>query len=746
MFEEAHDASSEVNKAQMDDPIEDMEVVVEVIADVCTTYENTDEAVRDKNESVEHLNIEDQPESYPPQEIQDEEPITYHFLEGGSKRKKTKLFDSLGFSYVFKKKYADDSVLWRCPLRNKDVPYCPATVKQDGNSFLRNQKEHVHDALHSEESLDLVLRDLNDPSEEYPTQEIQDKEPITYHLTEEGSKRKKSKLFDSLGFSYILKNKYSDETVLWRCSVRNKDVPYCPATVKQDGNTFLRNQKEHVHDSLCGAESPTSIFGDVKDQPEAHTHQETQDDGPITYHFMEEGSKRGRTKLFDSLGFSYVFKKKYTDESVLWRCPMRNRDVRYCPATVKQDGDTFLRGQKQHVHDATRGAESLARIFRDVREAAIQRPKVKTSVVVQEVLKRNLPEGDPQNCPDVPDVERFCGLVRKYRRMARHEEPNDVNFELMIDHVPDNFLVDDIRTDAEGRHLVFATADQLELLAQAKCWYTDATSKVVRKPFMQLFSIHAVIQSGENVKQIPLVFALMSQRRKKDYKAVLKAIKQAVPMEPKLTRVLMDFEAPMWLAFQKRFPGVRVMGCTFHWRRALWRKVQELGLQTEYMADNTVQGYIRKLMALPMLPLDSIRPMFRVLHAAASSKPLQALCSYINDTWMTEGLWSPEAWCMYRRNIRTNYDVEGWHTSLNVRVQSARTPFYELLLALFDDATFVNMQVPLVSEKKLRRMQKRAYKSPQARLFTYWEEHEAGIRTTDRLLRAASRLFGTPDV
>ncbi|KAJ8042386.1 hypothetical protein HOLleu_13426 [Holothuria leucospilota] len=170
----------------------------------------------------------------------------------------------------------------------------------------------------------------------------------------------------------------------------------------------------------------------VEDQPEAYPPQEIQDEEPITYHFMEEGSKRGKTKLFDSLGFSYVFKTKYSDESVLWRCPMRNKDVCYCPATVKQDGNNFQRGPKRHVHDAPRGAESLARIFRDVKEAAVQRPKDKTSVVVREVLRRNMPEGDPRNCPDVPNVEQLCGLVRKYRRKARPEEPKDVDFELLV--------------------------------------------------------------------------------------------------------------------------------------------------------------------------------------------------------------------------------------------------------------------------------------------------------------------------
>ena len=45
-------------------------------------------------------------------------------------------------------------------------------------------------------------------------------------------------------------------------------------------------------------------------------------------------------------------------------------------------------------------------------------------------------------------------------------------------------------------------------------------------------------------------------------------------------------------SLSKSFQEVQLLGCAFHWNQALWRKLQELGLQTAYMRDRTTNGSI----------------------------------------------------------------------------------------------------------------------------------------------------------
>ena len=118
-------------------------------------------------------------------------------------------------------------------------------------------------------------------------------------------------------------------------------------------------------------------------------------------------------------------------------------------------------------------------------------------------------------------------------------------FQLDESNIPSDILQKDIKRDSR-RHLVFATEKQLNLSADAKQWYVDATFKVVRAPFDQLVSVHVFLKQEEECKQVPLAFALMSQKSKNDYK-VLKVIVHMLPRPPAIIKIVLDFERGNYL-------------------------------------------------------------------------------------------------------------------------------------------------------------------------------------------------------
>ena len=313
---------------------------------------------------------------------------------------------------------------------------------------------------------------------------------------------------------------------------------------------------------------------------------------------------------------------------------------------------------------------------------------------------------------------------------------------LQSEHIPEGFNKDDIRVQ-NRRHLIFATDKQLEQLSKAKTWYIDGTFKLISTPFTQLLTINDFVRSEDCMKQVPFVYVVMSGKQKKDYVKVLKRVLRLLP-SPKAVKATIDFEKAMWAAIRKVMPWVQISGCSFHWTQAVWRKVQELGLQIPYNEDDGTHRYIRKLLALPYLSSSEIPTQFRILEGEATTAPLKLLVKYISDTWITNSIWPPSVWSVYKQPVRTNNDVEGWHNSLNRRAcGKVHLPFYLLINLLHQETQLTALYIRLVSDHKLKRMQRRKYRKLQARIFDHWEEYADGQKSGWQLLRACSRLVQT---
>ena len=125
----------------------------------------------------------------------------------------------------------------------------------------------------------------------------------------------------------------------------------------------------------------------------------------------------------------------------------------------------------------------------------------------------------------------------------------------------------------------------------------------------------------------------MLKDRNSDHLLVLKEMQNILPAIPSVTKMVLDFEIAMWATIPTVFHKVSFMGCAFHWKQAVWRKIQELGLVIAYRyfidclcllikvrlytaylycrQDDSHRKYIKRLMSLPYLPAEHIVETFR---------------------------------------------------------------------------------------------------------------------------------------
>src|ERR1043165_5689256 len=121
-----------------------------------------------------------------------------------------------------------------------------------------------------------------------------------------------------------------------------------------------------------------------------------------------------------------------------------------------------------------------------------------------------------------------------------------------------------------------------------------------------------------------------------------------------------DFEAAMWFAATDIFGAeVELRGCLFHWNRALFRKIQDSGLQKAFHINRRVHSYCKLIMALPFLPAEWIEPVFQQLKHAAPTTTLNDLLIYIEQQWIRSTTFPIASWSVFDRSFRTNNDVEG---------------------------------------------------------------------------------------
>lgn len=203
----------------------------------------------------------------------------------------------------------------------------------------------------------------------------------------------------------------------------------------------------------------------------------------------------------------------------------------------------------------------------------------------------------------------------------------------------------------------------------------------------------------------------------------------------------MDFEVAMWQACSSVFPSSRLHGCFFHFSQALWRKVQEIGLASEYNNDPTIKRLLRHLFGLPFLPIGHIPRAFRLLSASANTGKLRRLFRYVSNTWIEGDMWRPFDWSVYGRQVRTNNDVEGWHNRLNTKAFKGNLPFYCLIKLLYEESRICKIKKKFFAVGKLPIYRKRRYVHMNNRIMFYWRQFRNRRLSPMELLRKCAATY-----
>jgi hypothetical protein len=185
-------------------------------------------------------------------------------------------------------------------------------------------------------------------------------------------------------------------------------------------------------------------------------------------------------------------------------------------------------------------------------------------------------------------------------------------------------------------------------------WFADGTFKVAPNLFYQVYTLHAI----KSNTIVPLVYALLPDKREETYRRMLNAL---LDINNNLcpTSCMLDLEKAAENAFVASFPGIAITVCLFHLGQCLWRKIQELQLAASYRDDEQIRRQSKWLLALAFVPPSDVVATFIdcKTHVCAELTPLY-------DYWESTYIGAP------RRGRRQTplYKIESWNQTSRLQV------------------------------------------------------------------------------
>lgn len=208
---------------------------------------------------------------------------------------------------------------------------------------------------------------------------------------------------------------------------------------------------------------------------------------------------------------------------------------------------------------------------------------------------------------------------------------------------------------------------------------------------MFTFVVFAGVIFGETH---PLIFALLPNKQQETYDRLFHLLSSEVAnrglvFQP--THILLDFEVAAFNVIRHRFPNSLKIGCLFHFDQCIHRHVQQIGLQTEYQNNDNARRWIRRILALPLAPLNTLaqganseawRCVLEIAPAHINNDLVQQLHTYCLNQWidLVNAQFAPFLWNHWNTgNVRTINAVEGWHRIINSFLRKPHPHIYKFM-------------------------------------------------------------------
>lgn len=378
-------------------------------------------------------------------------------------------------------------------------------------------------------------------------------------------------------------------------------------------------------------------------------------------------SERGnKIMLVDN--YKIRFQKKLSN-GTRWCCTKKD-----CSAFLKKDSSGEITEQKL-VHNHPPDHENM-----------LERQKVKNAVKrkatedicarPRKIIHSELKNWDTDKL-DVSDMSSVRRAIYNSRRAILPAQPQSIaevhqyleTAEIKTGDGQDFLLLN----DANQNLVIFSCYNNLSALCNAEMIFVDGTFKCSSKFFLQLFTIHAII----NGYYVPLVFCLINNKLSETYEHLFRAVidkcrQRNLVWSPRI--IYADFEKGIHKALNRVWSEAEIKGCRFHLAQSWWRYIQKVRLTQTYREDTEQGKFLRHIFGLPLLDDKMVSEYFvdEIVATAPNDKRFIEFLDYLTETYISEeATFPPEVWAeMSSRPTRTTNACESFHAKFNASFYS----------------------------------------------------------------------------
>ena len=224
---------------------------------------------------------------------------------------------------------------------------------------------------------------------------------------------------------------------------------------------------------------------------------------------------------------------------------------------------------------------------------------------------------------------------------------------------------------------------------------------------------------------------------------LLKSAAQDLHLRVLPERVISDFEAGLLQAIDLQFPMARIQGCFYHFAQAIWRKVQNLGLQTTYQDEPDFKTFVSKMVALAFCDQRFIRVVWTGLKDTAPAVDgVDDLVEYFERTWLN-GSFPARMWNFFEVDgPRTNNHVEGWHAKMNRLAGKSHPNIFEVVELFKTEQATTEVTLQQLAAGGQPVVRRKQYRLKDQRIKRIKEKQLAGDYSLDEYITSISKWMG----